>query len=155
MKKHEQPTAPLRQKLALRRTPRPEDRLIGARLRHLRTTAGISQSDLGQAIGVTFQQVQKYENGVNRVSGSAMISICRRLKCAPNVLLLGSIKGNGHGPTEDVLALLDDADVRRCLQALHRLPPGRRTAVAKALRMMIDAFVPPPLWKSRPNDHTT
>lgn len=60
---------------------------IGARVRHIRKMRGLSQTDLGHAIGVTFQQVQKYERGSNRISSSALIFIARALEISPGVLL--------------------------------------------------------------------
>jgi transcriptional regulator with XRE-family HTH domain len=50
----------------------PVDSLVGERIRLLRKRRKMSQSDLGQAIGVTFQQIQKYENGKNRVGASRL-----------------------------------------------------------------------------------
>ena len=53
------------------RTPRasgPGDTALGEKIRTRRVAAGISQDELGNALGVSFQQVQKYEKGVNRVS---------------------------------------------------------------------------------------
>jgi transcriptional regulator with XRE-family HTH domain len=50
----------------------PVDSLVGARIRILRKRRKMSQEDLGKAIGVTFQQVQKYENGKNRVGASRL-----------------------------------------------------------------------------------
>ena len=55
------------------------DTLIGAKIRRYRTEAGISQTDLGQASAVTFQQVQKYENGKNRVSVARLAQIAATL----------------------------------------------------------------------------
>ena len=46
----------------------PADKKLGEKIRTRRTAAGMSQSQLGEVLGVTFQQVQKYEKGVNRVS---------------------------------------------------------------------------------------
>jgi transcriptional regulator with XRE-family HTH domain len=51
------------------------DAFIGQRIRAARITAGLSQTELGEQIGVTFQQVQKYEKGVNRVGGGRMVRI--------------------------------------------------------------------------------
>jgi transcriptional regulator with XRE-family HTH domain len=48
------------------------DSLVGARIRILRKRRKMSQTDLGEAIGVTFQQIQKYENGKNRVGASRL-----------------------------------------------------------------------------------
>ena len=49
------------------------DRRVGERLRSRRLKMGLSQSELGASAGVTFQQVQKYERGANRISASRMI----------------------------------------------------------------------------------
>jgi transcriptional regulator with XRE-family HTH domain len=56
---------------------------IGANIRLLRLQLGMSQEALAEKIGVTFQQVQKYEKGTNRVSGSRMQSIANVLKVEP------------------------------------------------------------------------
>lgn len=55
------------------------DVYVGARLRMRRTMLGMSQSRLGELLGVTFQQVQKYEKGSNRVSAARLFEICEAL----------------------------------------------------------------------------
>jgi transcriptional regulator with XRE-family HTH domain len=57
-----------------------QDRLVGQRIKMLRKSKGISQSALGRALGVTFQQIQKYENGVNRVGASRLSEVARALE---------------------------------------------------------------------------
>ena len=57
----------------------PIDVHVGARLRRRRTLSGMSQTTLGDAIGVAFQQVQKYENGANRISASRLFALSRLL----------------------------------------------------------------------------
>jgi transcriptional regulator with XRE-family HTH domain len=52
---------------------------VGARIRRRRTLLGMSQQDLGQALGITFQQVQKNERGENRVAASRLFSLSRVL----------------------------------------------------------------------------
>jgi transcriptional regulator with XRE-family HTH domain len=59
--------------------PEPEDALIGARIRRRREEMGFTQSELGNLAGVTYQQVQKYERGDNRVSGSMLYRIAKAL----------------------------------------------------------------------------
>jgi transcriptional regulator with XRE-family HTH domain len=61
------------------RTASPVDVYIGARMRVGRTASGLSQTDLGEKLGVSFQQVQKYERGVNRVSAARLFDICEAL----------------------------------------------------------------------------
>ncbi|ACK85601.1 helix-turn-helix domain-containing protein [Methylorubrum extorquens] len=57
-----------------------QDRLVGERIKVLRKSKGISQTALGSALGVTFQQIQKYENGVNRVGASRLSEVARVLE---------------------------------------------------------------------------
>lgn len=59
--------------------PNPVDVHVGARLRERRTLLGLSQEKLGEALGLTFQQVQKYERGTNRVSASRLYDLCHVL----------------------------------------------------------------------------
>ena len=59
--------------------PNPIDVHVGARIRLRRTLLGISQSALAEAIGLTFQQVQKYEKGMNRVSSSRLMDVANAL----------------------------------------------------------------------------
>ncbi len=59
--------------------PNPVDVHVGTRLRVRRTLLGMNQTALGDAIGLTFQQVQKYENGANRISASRLFALSRLL----------------------------------------------------------------------------
>ncbi len=59
--------------------PNPVDVHVGARLRVRRTLLGMSQTTLGDAIGLTFQQMQKYERGTNRISSSRLYDLARVL----------------------------------------------------------------------------
>ena len=66
-------------RMASKGFPNPIDVHVGARLRLRRTLLGISQTTLAEAMGLTFQQVQKYEKGVNRVSSSRLYDAARIL----------------------------------------------------------------------------
>lgn len=59
--------------------PHPVDRHVGRRVSEKRIALGHNQSDLGRAVGVTFQQVQKYEKGTNRISASKLWEVARFL----------------------------------------------------------------------------
>src|SRR5882762_8525140 len=59
--------------------PNPTDVHVGSRVRLRRTLLGMSQEKLGEAIGLTFQQVQKYERGANRVGASRLYDLSRVL----------------------------------------------------------------------------
>jgi transcriptional regulator with XRE-family HTH domain len=62
------------------RSPNPVDLHVGARIRMRRRMQGVSQEKLADALGLTFQQVQKYERGANRVSASKLYEIAAALK---------------------------------------------------------------------------
>jgi transcriptional regulator with XRE-family HTH domain len=66
------------------------DVYVGARLRMRRTMLGMSQSRLGELLGVTFQQVQKYEKGSNRISASRLQHTARVLEVSPGYFFEGA-----------------------------------------------------------------
>ncbi|MCS6932278.1 MAG: helix-turn-helix domain-containing protein [Acetobacteraceae bacterium] len=59
--------------------PSPIDVHVGSRVRLRRTLLGMSQEKLGEALGLTFQQIQKYERGVNRIGASRLFDLARVL----------------------------------------------------------------------------
>lgn len=63
------------------------DQQIGARVREFRLLRSMSQEALAEKLGITFQQLQKFEKGANRVSASALILICKELGITPNHIL--------------------------------------------------------------------
>ena len=71
--------APRRGRRGRRSGPHPVDIHVGSRVRMRRTLLGMSQEKLGDALGLTFQQVQKYERGANRVGASRLFEISRVL----------------------------------------------------------------------------
>src|SRR6202167_5852922 len=87
--------------------PNPVDVHVGARLRLRRTLIGMSQEKLGEAIGLTFQQVQKYERGTNRVGASRLYELSRVLdvpvgfffdEIDPRLLDSNAVTGLAEGP---------------------------------------------------------
>ena len=63
----------------MRKQPHPTDIAVGAKVRALRLACGISQEGLADKLGVTFQQVQKYEKGSNRLSASRLQMVAKVL----------------------------------------------------------------------------
>jgi len=75
------------------------DQRVGERLRSRRLKMGLSQTELGAAAGITFQQVQKYEKGANRISAGRMIQFAERLAVTPAYFVegfSGGSKANGE-----------------------------------------------------------
>jgi transcriptional regulator with XRE-family HTH domain len=62
-----------------KKVPNPIDRHVGARVRMRRLLVSMSQEKLGEALGITFQQIQKYEKGANRIGASRLQQIAKIL----------------------------------------------------------------------------
>jgi transcriptional regulator with XRE-family HTH domain len=95
--------------------PHPIDRLVGLRVRMFRTAQGLSQSRLAENLGITFQQVQKYENGSNRISASRLFEISRVLGVTIVELYGGAddaIGGPVNGTVDKVPSMLDHKIIR-------------------------------------------
>lgn len=75
------------------------DIALGARIRVRRNELRLTQENLAEALGVTYQQVQKYERGIDRISVSMLIKIARRLDCT-----VASLIGEQPGSVQDSLA---------------------------------------------------
>jgi transcriptional regulator with XRE-family HTH domain len=109
------------------------DRLVGIRITALRKARGMSQTALGTAVGVTFQQVQKYEKGQNRVGAGRLREIARLLEVPVSAFFEENENGaqgqedvfgflNAHGAIEllRAYALIQDDQMRRDVLAIVR-----------------------------------
>ena len=72
------------------KTPNPVDKYVGSRVRMRRIMLGLSQEKLGDALGLTFQQIQKYEKGTNRIGASRLHQIADILQVPVSFLFEGS-----------------------------------------------------------------
>ncbi len=79
------------------KAPNPVDKYVGSRVRMRRIMLGMSQEKLGEALGLTFQQVQKYEKGTNRVGASRIQQIAEILQVPVSFLFEGSPGSNAKG----------------------------------------------------------
>ncbi|RAK52836.1 helix-turn-helix domain-containing protein [Phenylobacterium deserti] len=102
--------------------PDPVDVAVGARIRLLRKMRGLSQQALAEAAGVTFQQIQKYERGSNRVSASMLARIANTLQ-APVAEMFGEGSASS-GAIDEVAALLAEPGAVELLRAYSELPRG-------------------------------
>lgn len=108
------------------------DRLVGLRITALRKARGLSQTALGTAVGVTFQQVQKYEKGQNRVGAGRLREISRLLEVPVSAFFEEDDAGgtqsevfgflSAHGAIEllQAYALIEDDQLRRDVLAIVR-----------------------------------
>ena len=100
------------------KTGNPIDRHVGARIRMQRMVRGVSQADLGNAVGVSFQQVQKYEKGTNRVGASRLHQIADALEVTPEFFFEEVTKSAISSPKG--LAVIDDFILSQDGTALSR-----------------------------------
>jgi len=75
------------------KAPNPVDKYVGSRVRMRRIMLGMSQEKLGEALGLTFQQIQKYEKGTNRVGASRIQQISEILQVPVSFLFEGGPSG--------------------------------------------------------------
>ena len=110
------------------------DRHVGERIRHRRTELGLTQEQLGEALGVSYQQIQKYETGANRISAGRLYEIARRLGVDisdffdgldDRDVAAGEVTALEHGGRQrSAIELvrkftqIEDAEVRACIAGL-------------------------------------
>ena len=104
--------------------PHPIDIAVGQRVRYRREDLDVTQSDLARALGITYQQVQKYERGVNRISASKLHEIARVLE-----VTCGWLMGEHGAPSQKDLPPVPDDKAYKMLNAWLRLDRDSQDAV--------------------------
>ncbi|MCR6630634.1 MAG: helix-turn-helix domain-containing protein [Magnetospirillum sp.] len=125
------------------------DAHVGARIRLRRNGLGLSQERLADALGLTFQQVQKYEKGVNRVGASRLFDLARVLNVPIGYFFENLIPPEPEpaGPGDVPTVPTADADLKRetleLLRAFHRIGnPTVRRRVYDLARALAEAASP-------------
>ena len=128
----------------------PLDAMLGTRVRMLRVNRGISQAALAERIGVTFQQVQKYEQGANRVGASRLAQIASALDVSVGAFFESSRVGPPglNSPAH----LLAEPGSWRVFKSYARTPrPRVRSCIAKLVESIADRTSAPKATVARPN----
>jgi transcriptional regulator with XRE-family HTH domain len=105
------------------------DQEFGQRLRLLRIEREMTQTDIGRHLGVSFQQIQKYERGTNRISASRLIDMCKLLKTTPNDLMAWDGK---------IAVMPIDVETYKLARAFSDLPPHLKPAIRTLINSMIN-----------------
>ena len=116
--------------------PDPVDVYVGARVRNRRKVLGLSQETLAKSIDLTFQQVQKYERGSNRISASKLHLIAKALKVPMNYFFDGAPDGD-----EDADKRTDEQTARDFLLTVEGLELAQffpRVANSRARRRVLE-----------------
>lgn len=118
-------------------TPRgtvPQDTTLGQKIRIRRVEQGVSQAELGDALGISFQQVQKYEKGVNRVGATRLVEIAKALEVEVNYFYGGA---NKLGREVEGLLFEDPKFSIRLLRAYAAVPLSVQRRVVDLLESMV------------------
>ncbi len=118
----------------------PVDEYVGKRVRQRRWMVGLSQQQLGEAVGIKFQQIQKYETGMNRVSASRLWDIAETLGVPVTFFFEGydgatfdETKASGKGD------LLADKEALELVRSYYAIPENQRRKLFDLARVLSDA----------------
>lgn len=121
----------------------PVDVHVGKRIRHRRWLVGMTQQQLAESVGIKFQQIQKYETGMNRVSASRLWDIAASLSVPVSFFFEGL--NQGHDASEDVasgevpLDILKDKEALDLIRSYYAIPETQRRRLFELARVLSDA----------------
>ena len=130
------------------RTPNPLDIALGSRIKLRRRELGLSQEQLAKQVGVTFQQVQKYERGTNRVSFSRLIDIAQALDCGASDII-GELD-RAKSPTQVAchVARLSELGASELLKAYTAIASRKHRRAILNLAKQLAEGNPAPLYET-------
>ena len=123
----------------------PVDVHVGKRIRHRRWMVGMTQQQLGEAVGIKFQQIQKYETGMNRVSASRLWDIADALDVSVSFFFEGYEEGKAGtsasaeksgSKTGDLLA---DKEALELVRYYYAIPENQRRKLFDLARVLSEA----------------
>jgi transcriptional regulator with XRE-family HTH domain len=119
--------------------PNAVDVHVGNKLRQARLMGSMSQTDLANGVGLTFQQIQKYEKGTNRIGASRLQQFCHILKVPPGYFFEGSpvATPKSNDPDVAITAFLSTSTGLAIVQTAMRLDAKAQKAVAEFLNQWV------------------
>jgi transcriptional regulator with XRE-family HTH domain len=137
----------------------PIDIYVGKRVRMRRMMLGMSQSNLGEALGVSFQQLQKYEKGTNRISASRLQGVSQVLQAPVDVFFEGapSDGGQSHSQTgvpspQYVSDYLATSEGLHLTKAFMRIPDP---TIRRAIVRLVEEIAESQMMEQPPKPHVT
>lgn len=126
--------------MAERKAPNPVDAHVGSRLRLRRLTLGFSQEKLGRELGLTFQQVQKYERGANRIGASRLYAIAKILEAPVSYFFEGLDELETINPEDSIEALLSTPEAVELNRSFARISDqATRRRLTELVRSVADS----------------
>lgn len=120
------------------KSPNPIDVHVGQRIRQRRMMLKMSQGKLGDCLGITFQQIQKYEKGTNRIGASRLAEIAEALKAPVSLFFEGApdLSDNTECTAmTDLRTLLDDPINMSMIQAFNTCPADVKHSILNVTRV--------------------
>lgn len=121
----------------------PVDVHVGKRVRHRRWMVGMTQQQLGDIVGIKFQQIQKYETGMNRISASRLWDIAQALDVSISFFFEG-FDGEAEAPAPVAHAdaqrgdLLADKEALELVRSYYSIPEAQRRRLFDLARVLSD-----------------
>lgn len=110
---------------------------VGKRIRHRRWMVGMTQQQLAEKVGIKFQQIQKYETGMNRVSASRLWDIAQAVDVPVSFFFEGLTEDRARKEIEgDILA---DKEALQLVRAYYAMPEAQRRQIFELARVLSDA----------------
>ena len=126
------------------RSPTAVDQHVGARVRAARLEAGKSQTDVAESLGLTFQQVQKYEKGTNRISPGTLLELSRLFDTPVQFFFDGmagavSRRGNSKGAAalDPLTRFGGTSDGMKIVMAFEKASPSLRRVLAQHIQDVV------------------
>lgn len=116
----------------------PVDIHVGDKLRQRRWMTGLTQQQLGESVGIRFQQIQKYENGTNRVSASRLWDLAAALN-VPISFFFEGIDGQPVDNDEARAGILSDKETINLVRVYSAIPKEQRRKLLDLARLLSDA----------------
>lgn len=119
----------------------PVDVYVGKRVRHRRWMVGMTQQQLGEAVGIKFQQIQKYETGMNRVSASRLWDIAHAMDVSISFFFEGLEEDGAEtkAPENALGDLLADKEALELVRSYYAIPENQRRRLFDLARVLSDA----------------
>jgi len=116
----------------------PVDVHVGKRVRHRRWMVGMTQQQLAEKVGIKFQQIQKYETGMNRVSASRLWDIAAALD-APISFFFEGLSDNAETVSTLPGDILADKEALELVRSYYAIPETQRRRLFELARVLSDA----------------
>ncbi len=117
----------------------PVDVHVGKRIRHRRWMVGMTQQQLAEKVGIKFQQIQKYETGMNRVSASRLWDISEALDVKVGFFFDGLSEGVDEQQNDLPADILADKEALELVRSYYAIPETQRKRLFELARVLSDA----------------